>query len=146
MRYLLLALRFLWASPNTLIGLTIGGLGLCLGAKVRVRGRTLEFYEGGVQWMLQHISYHQNIAAMTLGHVILGQTGLALEFVRQHEGVHVAQFERWGPFMLPAYLLSSVYVWTRRRRFYRDNPFEREAFGDDAPHEHEDHEEQGRTQ
>ena len=44
--------------------------------------------------------------------------------------VHVRQFERWGPFMGPAYLLSSLYLWITGGRPYRDNPFEREAYGE----------------
>ena len=46
--------------------------------------------------------------------------------------VHVRQFERWGPFMGPAYLISSFMLWIIGRRPYRDNPFEREAFGEEG--------------
>jgi len=42
--------------------------------------------------------------------------------------VHVRQFERWGPLMGPAYLGCSLVLWLMRRRPYRDNPFERQAF------------------
>ena len=44
--------------------------------------------------------------------------------------VHVRQFERWGPLMGPAYLLSSLVLWLAGRRPYLDNPFEREAYGE----------------
>lgn len=33
--------------------------------------------------------------------------------------------------MGPAYLLASLYLWLAGRRPYRNNPFEREAYGDD---------------
>ena len=37
------------------------------------------------------------------------------------------QAERWGPFFLPAYVLASLAVGLRGRRWYLDNPFEIEA-------------------
>jgi len=65
---------------------------------------------------------------MTLGHTVLGLTGAGLDVVRNHELVHVRQFERWGPFLIPAYLLASLVLWLRGRDAYHDNPFEVEAF------------------
>ena len=61
-------------------------------------------------------------------HTILGQTEAALDICREHEMVHVRQFERWGLLMGPAYLLASLYMWLLGKRAYRDNPFEREAY------------------
>ena len=58
----------------------------------------------------------------------LGQSDVSLDISRDHEMVHVRQFERWGPFMGPAYLTSSLVLWIVGRRPYRDNPFEREAY------------------
>ena len=52
MRALLQLLKFLWASPYTLLGLVIGGVGLCFGGKVRRRGRVLEFSVDGTDAML----------------------------------------------------------------------------------------------
>jgi hypothetical protein len=52
--------------------------------------------------------------------------------VRAHEQVHVRQYERWGPLFVPAYLLSSLVELLRGRRPYRDNWFEREAYGKTA--------------
>jgi len=65
---------------------------------------------------------------MTLGHTVLGKTEASLDISRQHEAVHIAQYERWGPFMIPAYCLSSIHAWLTGRHFYRDNVFEREAY------------------
>ena len=42
--------------------------------------------------------------------------------------MHVRQYERWGPLMLPLYLLASGLAWCRGFDPYLDNPFEREAF------------------
>lgn len=125
-------LRTFWASPNTLLGLLIGGVGMCFGGRARIRGRAIEFYAGGTKWFIQRLPHGQFILAITLGHTILGQTDASLDISRNHETVHVKQYERWGPFFLPAYYLSSIYIWLSGRQFYRDNPFEREAYDVDG--------------
>ncbi|WP_278469096.1 hypothetical protein [Gimesia maris] len=125
-------IQVLWASPNTLIGLMIGGVGMCFGGRARIQGRVIEFYDGGTKWFIQRLPHGQFTLALTLGHTILGQTDASLEISREHELVHVRQYERWGPLMLPAYFLSSIYMWLSGRRFYRDNPFEREAYDADG--------------
>jgi hypothetical protein len=66
---------------------------------------------------------------MTLGHVVLGQTAEFLESTREHERVQVEQYERWAPLFLPAYGLASIYLWLKGRDPYRENPFEKEAYG-----------------
>lgn len=124
--------RIFWASPNTLLGLIIGGVGMCFGGRARIRGRAIEFYDGGTKWFIQRLPHGQFTLALTLGHTILGQTDASLDISRKHENVHILQYERWGPFLLPVYFLSSVYVWLVGRRFYRDNPFEREAYDADG--------------
>jgi hypothetical protein len=121
-------LAMLWASPYTLLGVLFGGVGLCTGARARIRGRVIEFYGGGVKWLLRRFPLEQGAIACTLGHTVFGQTAAALDMAREHEMVHVRQFERWGPLMGPAYLGCSVVLWLMRRRAYRDNPFEREAY------------------
>jgi hypothetical protein len=126
-RYLLRILAILWASPYTLLGLVLGLIGLCTGGKCRIRGRAIEFYGGGVKWLITRLPHGQFTLALTLGHTILGQTDASLDVARTHEWVHVRQFEIWGPFMGPAYLLCSLVLWLAGRRPYRDNPFERQA-------------------
>jgi hypothetical protein len=66
-------------------------------------------------------------AALTIGHVVVARDGEALADTRAHERVHVAQYERWGLFFLPAYVLASLWAAARGRHFYLDNRFEREA-------------------
>ena len=66
--------------------------------------------------------------AMTLGHTILGQTEAALDITRDHEHVHVRQYERWGPFFIPAYFAASFYAWFNGGDMYRDNAFEKQAY------------------
>jgi hypothetical protein len=114
----------------------LGLIGLCTGGRARVRGPVVEFYGGGVKWLLHRLPHGQFTLAFTLGHTVLGQTDAALDISRDHELVHVRQFERWGPFMGPVYLGASAVLWVLGRRAYWDNPFEREAFrqaGGDTP-------------
>ena len=92
-------LAIIWASPYTLLGLFLGFIGLCTGGHARIRGRIIEFYGGGVKWLLHRFPNGQFTLALTLGHTILGQTDAALDISREHEMVHVRQFERWGPLM-----------------------------------------------
>jgi hypothetical protein len=117
-----------WASPYTLLGLSIGLVGLCTGSGIRRRGNVLEFYGGLVKWVVSRLPTGPGTLAITLGHTILGQTCEGLDVARRHELVHVRQYERWGPFMGLAYLLCSLVLWLRGQRAYRDNPFERQAF------------------
>jgi hypothetical protein len=58
--------------------------------------------------------------ALTLAYTILGQTDAALDICRQHEMVHVRQFERWGPLMGPAYLGCSLALCRSEGRGRRD--------------------------
>ncbi len=89
-------------------------------------GRVLEIYGGAARWLLEH--FPAEPCAMTLGHTVLGRTGAALDLCRAHELVHVRQYERWGPFFIPAYLLCSLALWLRGADPYHDNPFEIEAY------------------
>lgn len=127
---LLQVLGIIWASPYTLLGLFVGGIGLCVGGHVRRRGRTIEFYGGAANWLVRHLPHGQFTLAFTLGHTILGQSAASLDIARDHEMVHVRQYERWGPLMGPAYLLASLVLWLAGRRPYQDNPFEREAYNE----------------
>ncbi len=121
-------LGVLWASPYTALGLLIGLIGICTGGYGRIRGPVVEFYGGGVRWLLRRFPHGQFTLAFTLGHTVLGQTDAALDICREHELVHVRQFERWGPLMGPAYLGCSLVLWLMGRRPYLDNPFERQAY------------------
>ena len=123
-------LGMIWAAPITLAGLLIGMAGMLTGGSVQRRDRVLEFYGGAVTWFVTHLPYGQFTLAITLGHVVLGQTAAALDVSRSHERVHVRQFERWGVLLVPAYFGASFYQWCRGRDWYRDNPFEREAYGE----------------
>jgi len=128
MRRLLAPLRYAWALPNTALGLCFVPFTLLSGGRVRVERGALEVYGGFAPFFLRRCLF-VNASALCLGHVILGQDRDCLDHARDHEHVHVGQYERWGPFMLPAYFLSSFLAWRRGGNFYLDNRFEKEAYG-----------------
>lgn len=123
-------LSVVWASPYSLFGLLIGFMGCLTGGRMQRRGCALEFHGGGVNWFLRNFC-GQWVSAITFGHTILGRSETLLAHCREHEWVHVRQYQKWGPFFGPAYILSSLLVWMQGKRAYRDNHFEREAYGDE---------------
>jgi hypothetical protein len=119
---------YCWASPNTLIGLIVAFPDVLLGRGRLVDG-VLEFEGPWLRFFLTRCTFLQGGAtAMALGHVVIGLSPTALDLTRKHERVHVRQYERWGPLMLPIYLGSSLLCWLQGKRAYRDNIFEREAY------------------
>jgi len=127
------ALARLWASPNTLLGLVLVGLSALVRGRARVVDGVLEAHGPALEVALRALANRPR--AVTLGHVVLGVSRAALDETRAHERVHVAQYERWGPLFLPAYLISSALCLCRGLDAYRDNVFEREAFEADEVHE-----------
>ncbi len=120
--------QVLWTAPNTLLGIAVGVIGLPCGTRAQWRGGCIEFYGGLVQSILRRVPPGGSSSAMTLGHTILGQSRPTLEVVREHEHVHVRQYETWGPLFLPLYLGASLVLWMRKKDPYLDNPFEIEAY------------------
>ena len=118
-------LRYLWASPTTLVGLIAGGLTLATGGRSQVSRGAVEFHGGFSRWFLERPMV--GASAMCLGHAIIGRDRRALEACRDHEQVHVRQVEAWGIAFIPAYLLASLWAWTVGRHYYRDNWFEVDA-------------------
>jgi hypothetical protein len=122
-------LVYAWTAPTTLVGLTAGVLTLCTRGRVQRRQGALEFHGGFSRWLAERWKF----SAMTLGHVIIGRDERCLDACREHEQAHVRQAERWGGAFIPAYLLASVWAWSRGRHYYLDNWFEidaRRACGD----------------
>lgn len=125
---ILIGLAIVWASPWSALGCLLGLLNLLFGGTWQRRGRVLEFEGRFLKWLLGRAPVIGGAAAMTLGHTVIACSAQDLEWTRAHEFVHVQQYERWGPFFGPAYLLSSLWAWLRGRDPYRDNAFEREAY------------------
>jgi len=121
-------LRYLWASPATLVGVVAALPCVLCGARLRVMEGALEVSGGALARLAARAPAPVRFAAITLGHVIIGLDAACLDNCRAHEQVHVRQYERWGVLFFPLYLGSSAWQWMRRRDPYRDNVFEREAF------------------
>lgn len=123
------ALRYLWAFPNSAFGLLFVIPTVLTGGGAKVVDGVLELHGGLAAFFLRYCTpLRGGASAMTLGHVVLGKTPWLLDATRKHERVHVRQTERWGPFFIPAYLLSSLALFITGKRPYRDNPFERQAY------------------
>lgn len=121
-------LPYLWAFPNTLLGLVLAATAVVGKGRVRVVGGVVEAHGPVLDRILRRFLLVRGASAMTLGHVVIGRDQHCLEWSRDHERVHVRQYERWGPFFLPLYCLSSLLALLAGRDPYRGNRFEREAF------------------
>jgi hypothetical protein len=119
---------YLWAMPVTLIGLLIVLIARSSGGvQQRVDG-VLEAAGGWPARVLRRgFPFSGSVAAITLGHVVVGVSLAALDATRAHERVHVRQFERWGVLMVVLYPLAGLIAALRGGNPYIDNVFEREA-------------------
>jgi len=129
-------LVYVWVFPGTAVGLMATSLALVSGGRMQVVDGVLEVHGGLVTLILRRGNrwVAGPIAAMTLGHVVIGCDAATLQMTRRHERVHVRQYERWGPFFIPAYLACSVWLGLRGYNSYLDNPFEVEAYAiDETP-------------
>lgn len=120
---------YVWVAPGTALGVAATLLALAQGG----RGRWVDgvFEVTGprlLAWLSRGAPVDGGIGAITLGHIVIGVSEAALNETRLHERVHVRQYERWGLFFVPAYLIASGWQWLRGRHPYRDNPFEVEAY------------------
>lgn len=119
--------KLAWAAPCSCVGLLLAVLPLAWGAQARRHSGVLE-----VTWR-EHVSACGRVGrwlpfrAITFGHVVLAVTRFELDNMREHERVHVGQYERWGIAFFPAYLLAGAWQWARGRDPYWDNPFEVQA-------------------
>ena len=123
-----MALRIIWASPWTLLGLAIAFASVPWGNRLRRRGRVIECWGGPIAWLLRRVPIRGGAGAITLGHVVLGISTDLLDVARSHELVHVRQYELWGPLMGPAYLACCLVLLLSGKDPYRDNPFEKQAY------------------
>lgn len=112
---LLEGLGFVWAMPNTLLGLVVGALTF---QTPRIHGGAIVFDREprGVTWLLLAM----NRTAMTLGFVIVSAAPVEGRLLA-HERHHVRQSMLWGPLFVPVYLALAIPFG------YRRHPMERAA-------------------
>ena len=112
---LLRFLAYVWASPNTVLGLLLGLLSF---QRPRVMHGVVLFdrHVRGVVWTL-HLFRR---AAITFGHVVLADRSVEGSLL-VHELHHVRQYERLGPLYVPLYV--AIWIFTG----YRGHPFEEAA-------------------
>jgi hypothetical protein len=123
------AFLYLWALPNSAVGLLVTLPTLATGGRARWHSGVLEVWGGFSRFFLTRlVPLPGGASAMTLGHVVVARDPECHTRTRAHERIHVRQCERWGPFFIPAYLLTSLVLKIRGKDAYHDNPFEREAF------------------
>jgi hypothetical protein len=112
---LLRLLAYVWASPNSAIGLVFGALSF---QRPRISNGLIVFdrHARGSIWVLGRFRR----AAITYGHVVASNRRLDGTLL-VHELHHVRQYERLGPLYLPLYVLIWVFMG------YRGHPFEEAA-------------------
>lgn len=116
---------YLWALPASACGLILALPLLALGGRAA-------WVEGVCEVCAPRCcaSWGRHFGAITFGHVVIARNAEQMLVLRAHERVHVRQYARWGILFFPLYVGSSCWQLLRGRRFYRDNYFEREAYGD----------------
>jgi hypothetical protein len=125
--------RYIWALPNTLIGLLFVPLALITKGKMEVVDGVLELHGGIISLILRRcVPLRGGVCAMTLGHVVLGLDRRTLSATRRHERVHVRQYEAWGPAFIPVYLVAGLMGMAKGEGVYKGNHFEREAVEQEA--------------
>ena len=99
----MLLLKYIWVSPNTLLGLLFALAGRVTGGRLAVVEGVIEASGGVGRFILRRLPFVRGgAAAITVGHVVIAQSQADLDRTRAHERVHVRQYERWGPLFLPA--------------------------------------------
>ncbi len=121
------AIGYAAALPVTALAAAAVPFVLASGGRARVRDGVLEASGGLLAPVLARANPWFVISAITFGHVVLAADARALEATRDHERVHVAQYERFGALFPLVYLAASLAAVARGGGAYRDNAFEREA-------------------
>ena len=117
-------IRYCWVLPVSCIGIVLLPFIILSGGAVVIVAGVIEAEGAIASFLLSRL----HIDAIAIGHVIFGRNRDSLIRCRNHERVHVRQYERWGPLFPVLYLLSSAAAMVRGLHPYRDNRFEKEAF------------------
>ena len=121
------AFKYIWTSPASAIGICATFIASVLGAEIKRVSGVLEVSLAPRNAALCKAVDYLPFAAITLGHIVIARNAQQQDALRQHERVHVAQYELWGPLFLLAYPLVSLFQWLSGRRPYLDNRFEMAA-------------------
>lgn len=121
------ALKLIWAAPCSVVGGVLGAGVVLLGGQVKPSHGTLEFTFRNSDESCGKLSRSLPFRAITFGHVIIAVTENDLQHSREHELVHVRQYERWGMAFFVAYPASSLWQLLRGRDAYWNNCFEIQA-------------------
>ena len=121
------ALRVLWASPCSLVGIALAVPVLASGGTARRVGPAIEVVVHRDALPSRSPLRRLPFAAITFGHVIVALSGRQLAVLRTHEHVHVRQYEALGALFFPAYALASLVALARGRSAYAGNAFEVQA-------------------
>ena len=79
---------YMWAAPNSVLGLLAGIAVLSCGGRVRFVSGAVEFHGGLLGRLFATIPGRLAFRAITLGHLILGVSHVQLSKHREHEQVH----------------------------------------------------------
>ena len=127
-RVLSLLGRYVWALPNTLIGLLFVPTAMLPRGRMQLVDGVLEAHGPLISAILRYcVPLPSGASAITFGHVVLARDRWSLDATRAHERVHVRQCEIWGPAFIPAYLLAGLWGLMTGRGAYTGNYFERQA-------------------
>jgi hypothetical protein len=127
-RGLSLLVRYLWALPNTVIGLVFVPTAMLSRGGMQVIDGVLEAHGPFISAILRHcVPISSGASAITFGHVVLARDSWSLDATRAHERVHVRQCEIWGPAFIPAYLIAGMWGLMTGTGAYTGNYFERHA-------------------
>jgi hypothetical protein len=123
-----LLVRYVWALPNTLIGLLFVPTAMLPRGRMQVIDGVLEAHGPVISAILRHcVPIPGGASAITFGHVVLARDSWSLDTSRAHERVHVRQCEIWGPAFIPAYLIAGLWALMNGTGAYTGNYFERQA-------------------
>jgi uncharacterized protein (DUF2062 family) len=121
-------IRYFWAAPNTVIGLLFVPIVVLTKGGLQIVDGVMELHCSLIAVMLTYcVPLPGGACAITFGHVVLGRDEQSLAQTRQHERVHVRQYELWGPAFIPAYVLAALWGLITRSGIYHGNFFERQA-------------------
>lgn len=120
-------IKFIWAAPCSAVGVVFGTIVMLCGGSAKRSRDTLEFTFRDSEALCGKLAKSLRFRAITFGHVIIAVTAQELAQSRDHELVHVRQYERWGAAFFVAYPASSLWQWLMGRKAYWNNCFEIQA-------------------